>query len=106
MENRQFDVRVTDYEPLSLGGTKRQRYERKRKLLEKVEGEFEPNDLQRFRNQYQGKLVKVSAVFFLWKGPPHVTETVFRKDLDNLVKPVLDILQNYVDEKKTARGWV
>jgi hypothetical protein len=101
---RHFEVRVEGFEPLSLGGTKRRKYDRKASLLKKIEEKIEPNDLQTFRERYQDKLVKVSLVFFLWKGSAQVTNTRFKKDLDNLAKPVLDVLQTYVDEKQTERG--
>jgi len=105
-ESRQFKVRIRNFEPLSLGDTKGQKYRRKAKLLARIEEEFEskPNELQEFKEAYQNKLVKVSVVFYLWEGSPNVSDTRFKKDLDNLVKPVLDVLQVSVDAGGTARG--
>jgi hypothetical protein len=103
-DNHQFSVRLTDFEPLSLGGTGGEKYERKKELLKAIERKVDPSELQDWRERFQGKLVKVSVTFFLWKGSADVTDTVFKKDLDNLAKPVLDVLQKDVDEKKTEPG--
>ena len=90
---RQFDVLVTPFEPLSLKGGKGRKFERKETLRREIEKRVKPEELDNFRKEYQDKLVKVSLVFFLWKGSPNVTNTRWKKDLDNLTKPVLDTLQ-------------
>jgi Holliday junction resolvase RusA-like endonuclease len=103
-KSRQFDVLVAPFEPLSLKGGKGRKFERKETLRSEIEKRVVADELDNFRLEFRDKLVKVSLVFFLWKGSPNVTNTRWKKDLDNLAKPVLDVLQPYFDSQKTKEG--
>ncbi|MDV3292947.1 MAG: RusA family crossover junction endodeoxyribonuclease [Nitrososphaerales archaeon] len=101
---RQFEVLITPFQPLSLRGNKGRRYAQKEALRKEILKRIGEDELKEFSEEYRNKLVKVSLVFFLWKGSPGVTDTRWKKDLDNLVKPVLDVLQQHLDSQKTKLG--
>jgi Holliday junction resolvase RusA-like endonuclease len=51
-----------------------------------------------------GKTIRIEVEFRLWKGSTSTTNTRSRKDLDNLLKPVLDVLQASLDAQETRTG--
>ena len=48
--------------------------------------------------------IRILVEFRLWKGSASTSNTRSRKDLDNLLKPVLDVLQTSLDAKQTKPG--
>jgi len=88
-----LDVALFPFEPHSLRSGKGHKLEVKRSLCEALSKKIGRGDLERFKSELNGVLVEVRVEFHLWEGSPEVTNTRFKKDLDNLLKPVLDVLQ-------------
>jgi hypothetical protein len=55
--------------------------------------EREDIDLEGLKSNLKGLLLSVGVEFFLLEGSPEITNTRFKKDLDNLLKPILNVLQ-------------
>ena len=51
-----------------------------------------------------GKTLRIDVEFRLWRGSEKTTNTRAKKDLDNLLKPVLDVLQTNLNTQKTEPG--
>ncbi len=49
------------------------------------------------RERLRGKRLMVQVVFALWEGRPDLPDTRAKKDLDNLLKPLLDTLQGQLE---------
>lgn len=77
------------------GGKGGHKLEVKRRLQEKIMEAMELKNLElgELRAKLEGKLLSVDVEFQLFEGSPEVTNTRFKKDLDNLLKPILDVLQ-------------
>ena len=101
MPTYKFEVRVP-IEPMS--GTKgKRKYARKKELIDaitKAKGE----ELETARAALRGKKVSIAVEFSLWKGDTTHTNTTGRKDIDNLLKIVLDALQTKVDKQERMEG--
>ena len=54
---------------------------------------LKPDELAELAKNRADRLVTLTVLFFLWKGSPKVTNTRPVKDLDNLLKIVLDVLK-------------
>jgi Holliday junction resolvase RusA-like endonuclease len=104
VDSRQFEVLVTPFEPLSLRGGKGRRYQQKEALRDRIKAIVGEAELQRSREEFGNQLVKVSLVFYLYKASKNVTNTRWKKDVDNLTKPVLDVLQLHLDSQQTRPG--
>jgi Holliday junction resolvase RusA-like endonuclease len=91
-----LDVSLFPFEPHSLrGGRGGHKLEVKSRLREKILEEIERNalNLSELKAGLKGRLLSIDVEFFLLEGPAEITNTRFKKDLDNLVKPILDVLQ-------------
>jgi len=55
-------------------------------------------------DSYRGKTLRIDVEFRLWRGSEKTTNTRAKKDLDNLLKPVLDVLQTNLNTQKTEPG--
>src|SRR6266852_6123343 len=87
-----LDIAVVPFEPVTTGsGQKIAEKEEKLKkaILEKVK----PDELKQLAENRKERLVTLTVLFFLRKGSPKVTNTRSVKDLDNLLKIVLDVLK-------------
>ena len=49
-------------------------------------------------------LLDVDVDFSLMRKKPHVSDTTEKKDLDNLLKPLLDVLQTRFDSTDSGDG--
>ena len=56
------------------------------------------------REKVKDKTLRIDVEFRLWKGSDKTTNTRAKKDLDNLLKPVLDVLQTSLNTQKTEPG--
>lgn len=101
MSASKFEVRVP-IEPMS--GTKgKRKYARKKDLFDAII-RLKGDELRQGREALKGKRVAISIEFFLWKSDKTHTNTTSRKDIDNLLKLVLDALQTKVDSQGKMEG--
>jgi Holliday junction resolvase RusA-like endonuclease len=103
-ESIRFEVSVASFEPLSLRGKKRRRLAKKEMLRNQIEEKIGMSELEKFKEEFKDRRVKVTLVFHLWDGPSSITNTRSKKDIDNLAKPVLDVLQQHLDAEGTKPG--
>ena len=100
MDRYSFEVRIPT-KPMS-GSRGKRRYERKEELIKAVKEKAD--DLERARREFRDKRVKVSVRFNLEKPTEGRPNTVGRKDLDNMLKLVLDSLQTKADSQGKLEG--
>ena len=87
-----LDIKVVPFEPATTesGQTLAENEGRlKKAIMERVK----PDELARLAENRADRLVTLTVLFFLWKGSPKITNTRAVKDLDNLLKIVLDVLK-------------
>jgi len=87
-----LDIAVVPFEPLTTGSGQKiaEKEDRlKKAILERVK----PEELKELAENRKERLVTLTVLFFLWKGSPKITNTRSVKDLDNLLKIVLDVLK-------------
>jgi Holliday junction resolvase RusA-like endonuclease len=60
--------------------------------------------IEEARQNLRGKTVEIRVHFRLWKGSERTSNTRCKKDLDNLLKPVLDVLQDSLNAQKGEGG--
>ena len=65
---------------------------RKDKLRRAFQEQVSPSVLDRIKQTLSGQLVRISVTFLLWKSSPEFTNTRPVKDLDNLLKILLDVI--------------
>ena len=101
MDHYKFEVRVPT-KPMS-GSRGKRRYERKEELIRAIK-EAKPDELETARRAFRNKSVKVSVRFNLEKPKKGSSNTVGKKDLDNMLKLVLDSLQTKADSQGKLDG--
>ena len=99
-----FDVQVRDFEPMSGSRGKGKRLAKKQELAKKIVSAKTISEIEMARTRLYGKHVVVRILFYLWKGGAGHSETSAKKDLDNLLKLVLDALQPFADSNHTVNG--
>ena len=101
METYKFEVWVP-IEPMS-GTRGKRRYARKKELIEAIR-EVKKDEMDAARNAFANKLVKISVRFYLQKPTEGRSDTSGKKDLDNMLKLVLDSLQPKADTQGKLDG--
>ena len=76
----------------------------KKELREAILREVGQEKISESRSKIFGNPVKLKILFRLWRGAENVTDTRSKKDLDNLLKPVLDVLQRNSDAQNNELG--
>jgi Holliday junction resolvase RusA-like endonuclease len=99
-----FEVRVLGFEPMSGSKGKGKQLAKKKELVKKITSKKSTEEIERAHADLYGKLVDVRARFSLWKGSEGYTNTSSKKDLDNLLKLVLDVLQPFADSERSTNG--
>lgn len=99
-----FEVQVLGFEPMSGSKGKGNRLSKKQELAKKIASKKSTDEIERAHTALYGKHVDVRARFSLWKGREGYTNTSSKKDLDNLLKLVLDVLQPFVDSVHSLKG--
>ena len=85
-----LDINVVPFEPATAGQNLAEKeVGLKKAIMERVK----PDELAELAKNRADRLVTLTVLFFLWKGSPKVTNTRSVKDLDNLLKIVLDVLK-------------
>ena len=87
-----LEIRVIPFEPLAWVAGKRTG-EREDKLAERIRQEIPLDTLAEFSKNWANRLVALRVQFFLWEGRSNVTNTRRKKDVDNLLNVVFDVLK-------------
>jgi Holliday junction resolvase RusA-like endonuclease len=87
-----LDLTITPFVPITPGSGQNTG-EKKEKLANAVKERIAPNALISLKGELAGRLVKIIVVFFLWMGASNISNTRPVKDLDNLLKILLDVLK-------------
>lgn len=98
-----FSVELKVFEPHTVRSGKGHRNV-KRQLREAIIEATDGDEIGAAREKFRGKLLSIDVEFRLWKGTSRTTNTRAKKDLDNLLKPVLDVLQTSLNTQKTEPG--
>lgn len=85
------ELSIIPIEPITAGTGKRS--EKLDKLTDAIKEKSTPEKLAEVREIFADRLVKITVTFYLWKGPTHGTKTRYVKDVDNLLKVLLDVLK-------------
>jgi len=86
-----LDINVVPYEPSTASGQNLP--ERETKLKKAIMERVKPEELAQLTKNRSDRLVTLTVIFSLWRGAPKITNTRAVKDLDNLLKIVLDVLK-------------
>jgi Holliday junction resolvase RusA-like endonuclease len=98
-----FEVDLKGFEPHTFrNGASYARV--KKELREAIVREVGQSKIDEGRKKINGNLVRLQVLFRLWEGSIKVSRTRSEKDLDNLLKPVLDVLQTTTDAQNNERG--
>jgi len=76
----------------------------KKQLREAIMMAVDGDDIGAAREKVRDRKLRIDIEFRLWKGSEKTTNTRAKKDLDNLLKPVLDVLQTSLNTQKTEPG--
>lgn len=98
-----FEVNLNGFEPHTFrtgSGYAKIKKELCEAILEKVGQSY----LALARKKVSDKPISLRILFRLWEGSKEVTNTRPMKDLDNLLKPVLDVLQTSTDAQNSQPG--
>ncbi len=76
----------------------------KKQLREAITSEKGASGIEQAKRSIRGRTVRIDVLFRLWKAPSNMTNTRAQKDLDNLLKPILDVLQTNLNAQSTERG--
>lgn len=103
MTSYKFAVTVLGFQPMSASKGKGKRLAKKKELVNKILSEAGEEVAVAHHHLFEER-VRVRVKFLLWDGKEGVTDTVRKKDLDNLLKMVFDALQPYVDGQGRVAG--
>jgi Holliday junction resolvase RusA-like endonuclease len=76
----------------------------KKQLREAIMMAVDGDEIGAAREKVRDRTLRIDIEFRLWKGSEKTTNTRAKKDLDNLLKPVLDVLQTSLNTQKTEPG--
>ena len=86
-----LDISIVPFEPVTASG--QNVAEKEARLKKAITDRVKPDMLAELAKDRAERLVTLTVLFFLWKGAARVTNTRPVKDLDNLLKIVLDVLK-------------
>ncbi len=87
-----LDIAVVPFEPVTTGSGQGIA-EKQARLRKAIMDRVKPDELAGLAEKRPDRLVTLTVLFFLWKGSAKVSNTRSVKDLDNLLKIVLDVLK-------------
>jgi len=102
LKKKDFTIPVRDFEPLTASSDV---VNRKKSLKEKIE--HDTKNLDKIREFCQDKKLSLTVKFFLYDGSEDgipQPEGRIKKDLDNLLKIVLDVLPEKMDSEGKNNG--
>lgn len=86
-----LDINVVPFEPITMGSG-HVVAEKQSRLAKAILGRIQPEDVAQLREERANRVVTLTVLFYLWRGSSDVTNTRPLKDLDNLLKILLDVL--------------
>ena len=86
-----LDITVVPFEPITPGSGHGVA-DRQSRLAKAISDKIQPGKLAELRKENASRVVTLTVLFYLWKGSPNVTDTRPVKDIDNLLKVLLDVL--------------
>ncbi|MDA4121977.1 MAG: hypothetical protein OK456_02205 [Thaumarchaeota archaeon] len=98
-----FTVELKGFEPHTVRSGRGHKNV-KRQLREAIFDATDGDEIGAAREKVRGKALRIDVEFRLWRGSDETTNTRAKKDLDNLLKPVLDVLQTSLNTQKTEPG--
>ena len=98
-----FSVELKPFEPHTVRSGRGHRNV-KRQLHEAIMKAVDGDEIGAAREKVRDKILRIDVEFRLWKGSDRTTNTRAKKDLDNLLKPVLDVLQTSLNTQKGEPG--
>jgi Holliday junction resolvase RusA-like endonuclease len=98
-----FTVELKPFEPHTVRSGRGHKNVKKQ-LHEAILRASDGDDIGAAREKFKHKALRIDVEFRLWKGTENTTNTRAKKDLDNLLKPVLDVLQTSLNTQKTEPG--
>jgi Holliday junction resolvase RusA-like endonuclease len=98
-----FAVELTPFEPHTVRSGRGHKNVKK-ELHEAIMRAADGDDIGAAREKIRNKTVRIDVEFRLWRGSEKTTNTRAKKDLDNLLKPILDVLQTSLNTQKTEPG--
>jgi Holliday junction resolvase RusA-like endonuclease len=98
-----FTVELKSFEPHTVHSGKGHKNVKKQ-LHEAILQASDGDEIGAAREKFRHKALKLEIEFRLWKGTQATTNTRAKKDLDNLLKPVMDVLQTSLNPQKTEPG--
>ena len=98
-----FTVELKSFEPHTVHSGKGHKNVKKQ-LHEAILRASDGDEIGAAREKFRHKALRIEIEFRLWKGSQTTTNTRAKKDLDNLLKPVLDVLQTNLNPQKTEPG--
>jgi len=102
LKKKSYTIKIRDFEPLTASSDV---VNRKMNLKEKIENDTK--NLDEIREFCQGKKLSIIVRFFLYDGKKDGVpqpEGRIKKDLDNLLKIVLDVLPEKMDSEGENDG--
>ncbi|MDG6926351.1 MAG: hypothetical protein JRN09_07330 [Nitrososphaerota archaeon] len=102
-QNPLFMVQLKSFEPHTVRSGKGHKNVKKQ-LHEAILQASDGDEIGAAREKFRDKVLRIDVEFRLWKGTEATTNTRAKKDLDNLLKPVLDVLQTSLNTQKTEPG--
>ncbi len=96
-------VQLKSFEPHTVRSGKGHKNVKKQ-LHEAILQASDGDEIGAAREKFRDKVLRIDVEFRLWKGTEATTNTRAKKDLDNLLKPVLDVLQTSLNTQKTEPG--
>ncbi|MDA4134193.1 MAG: hypothetical protein OK441_01315 [Thaumarchaeota archaeon] len=98
-----FTVELKPFEPHTVRSGRGHKNVKK-ELHEAIMRAADGDDIGAAREKIRNKTLRIDVEFRLWKGSEKTTNTRAKKDLDNLLKPILDVLQTSLNTQKTEPG--
>lgn len=103
METLLSTIRIRGFVPLTFrtSTTSKQKAERKKKTIDRLRDEIlKHHSLEEVRDKCRGKRISMRVRFYLWNGSNQTTRA--EKDLDNLLKILLDSLCEYNEDNNAV----
>jgi Holliday junction resolvase RusA-like endonuclease len=98
-----FAVELKRFEPHTVRSGKGHKNVKKQ-LHDAIMRSVDGDEIGAAREKVRDKTLRIEVEFRLWKGSDTTTNTRAKKDLDNLLKPVLDVLQTSLNTQRTEPG--
>ena len=86
-----LDITVVPFEPITPGSGHGVA-DKQSRLAKAISDKIQPGKLAELRKEKASRVVTLTVLFYLWKGSPGGSDTRPVRDIDNLLKVLLDVL--------------